>query len=61
MVIVPTETATAAPLPVLDTPSALPPNPAGVTTGEVFSGFWKGALLVGVLVILLAALMRLRR
>ncbi len=61
IIIVPTETATAAPIALLATPTALPPNPAGMTTSEVFSGFWKGALLVGVLVALLAALIRLRR
>lgn len=61
IIIVPTDTPTAAPLPVLPTPTALPPNPAGVTTNEVFSGFWKGALFVAVLVVVLAALMRLRR
>ena len=61
IIIVPTDTLTASPLPPPATPSALPPNPAGVSVGEVFSGFWKGALLVAVLVVLLAALMRLRR
>ncbi len=61
IVIVPTGTATAVPPPPPATPTALPPNPAGVTAREVFSGFWKGALLVGVVVVLLAALMRLRR
>jgi hypothetical protein len=61
IIIVPTDTPTAAPLPMLPTPTALPPNPAGVTTSEIFAGFWKGALLVAVLVVLLAALMRLRR
>ena len=61
IVIMPTDTSTASPPPPLATPTALPPNPAGVTASEVFSGFWKGALLVAVLVLLLAALMRLRR
>ncbi len=61
IITVPTETVTASPLPPLFTPTALPPNPAGMSTGEVFSGFWKGALLVGVLVALLAVLMRPRR
>lgn len=54
------ETPTAAPL-ILPTPSALPPNPAGITAGEVFSGFWKGALVVGALIILFSAVARLRR
>jgi hypothetical protein len=61
IIIVPTETATATPLPPAPTPTALPPNPAGMTASEVFSGFWKGALVVAVVVILLAALMRVRR
>ena len=43
------------------TPSALPPNPAGVTPAEVSSGFWRGALLVGLLVLVFGALVRLRR
>ncbi len=61
IVIVPTATPTAAPVAVPPTPSALPPNPAGVTAGEIFSGFWRGALLVGALVLVFAAIVRLRR
>ncbi len=61
ILIVPTDTPTAAPIPPMATASPMPPNPAGMTSGEVFSGFWKGALLVAVVVVLLAALMRLRR
>ena len=61
IVIVPTDTPTAAPIPPMATASPMPPNPAGMTSSEVFSGFWKGALLVAVVVVLLAALMRLRR
>ncbi len=61
IIIVPTETATALPPPPAATPTVLPPNPAGVTTSEVFGGFWKGALLVGVVVVVLAALIRIRR
>lgn len=61
IIIVPTNTPTAAPVAIPPTPSALPPNPAGVTVGEIFSGFWRGALLVGALVLVFAAILRLRR
>ncbi len=61
IVIVPTETPTAQPVPPAPTPSALPPNPAGVTPTEIFSGFWRGALLVGALVLVFAAFVRIRR
>ena len=43
------------------TPSALPENPAGVTPGEVYAGFWRGALGVGIVILLFGALVRLRR
>ncbi len=61
IVIVPSETPAVAPVAPLATPSALPPNPAGVNSTEIFSNFWRGALLVGVLVLLFAAIVRLRR
>ena len=61
MVILPSETPTVQPDAALPTPSALPPNPAGITSGEIFSGFWRGALLVGALVLVFAAIVRLRR
>jgi len=60
VIISASETPTTAPV-LLATPSALPPNPAGITPGEVFSGFWKGALLVGALVLVFSAVARLRR
>ena len=56
-----TSTPTAQPVVLIDTPTALPPNPARVTTTEIFSEFWRGALIVGVLVLVFGALVRLRR
>jgi hypothetical protein len=53
----PTAMPTAAPL----TPTALPPNPAALAPAQIMSGFWQGALVVGVLVLGIGALMRLRR
>ena len=47
-----------APLP---TPSPLPPNPAGVTIGEIYGRFWRGALVVGILVLIFGAMIRFRR
>lgn len=54
-------TASAQPVPVVATPTSLPPNPAGVTSAEIFSGFWRGALIVGILVLGFGALVRFRR
>ena len=54
-------TPTLAAVVALATPSSLPPNPAGVTPGELFSGFWRGALLVGLLVLVFGLLVRYRR
>ncbi|HTP01325.1 MAG TPA: hypothetical protein VMJ64_08130 [Anaerolineales bacterium] len=48
-------------LPPFYTPTVLPPNPAGTTTTAVYSNFWRGALLAGVLAVVLGALVRLRR
>ncbi len=61
IIIPPSPTATLAAAVVLATPTALPPNPAGMTPGEIFSGFWRGALLVGVLVLIFGMLVRYRR
>jgi hypothetical protein len=61
IIIADTPTATAQPTPVFATPTALPPNPARITTSEIFSGFWRGALIVGLLVLGFGALVRLRR
>lgn len=61
IIILPTETPTAEPVAPAASPSPLPPNPAGITSSEIFSGFWRGALLVGVLVLVFAAIVRLRR
>src|SRR5512135_1566327 len=56
ILVEPSATPTLAGVVVLATPSALPPNPAGVTPGELFSGFWRGALLVGLLVLVFGLL-----
>ncbi|HTP02900.1 MAG TPA: hypothetical protein VMJ64_16110, partial [Anaerolineales bacterium] len=48
-------------LPPFYTSTVLPPNPAGTTTAAVYSNFWRGALLAGVLAVVLGALVRLRR
>ncbi len=61
IIIQPSPTATLAAAVVLATPTALPPNPAGVTPNDIFSGFWRGALLVGVLVLIFGLLVRYRR
>ena len=61
IVIRATETSTAAPAVVIATPTDLPPNPAGVTTGEIYSRLWRGALLVAVFVLAFGALIRFRR
>ncbi len=61
MIIVATNTLTATAPPPIYTPSALPPNPAVITSTAIYSGFWRGALLVGVLVVVFGALVRLRR
>jgi hypothetical protein len=61
MVVVPSATVTAQPAPAVATPTALPPNPAGINTAEILSGFWRGALVVGLLVLVFGVLLRLRR
>lgn len=61
IIILASATPTVLPAVVLPTPSALLPNPAGVTPGELFSGFWRGALLVGLLVLVFGLLVRYRR
>ena len=45
----------------VSTPTAFPPNPAGVSPGAILTGFWRGALVVGVLVLAFGALIRRRR
>ncbi len=50
------------PTPVPPAPSTpLPPNPAAVTTNEVYSGLWRGGLVVGALFILMGLLLYLRQ
>jgi hypothetical protein len=61
MVVVPSETATAQPTSAVATPTALPPNPAGVSTAQIYARFWRGALVVGLLVLGFGVLLRLRR
>lgn len=52
--------ATPTPLP-LPTPSRLPPNSVEVTAGQVYTGFWRGALGALLLLLLGGILIRLRR
>ncbi len=61
IVISASATPTEPPAVVLSTPSALPPNPAAVTPTEIYSRFWRGALVVGLLVLGFGALIRFRR
>ncbi len=61
IVISASETPTEAPMAPLATPSPLPPNPAGITTSQIYTGFWQGALVVGLLVLAFGALIRFRR
>ncbi len=61
IIIVASETATATMPPPIYTPTSLPPNPASVAPSAIYSGFWRGALLVGVLIVLVGALVRIRR
>ncbi len=61
IIVEPSATPTLAAVVALATPSALPPNPAGVTPGRLFSGFWRGALLVGLLVLVFGLSVRYRR
>ena len=43
------------------TPSPLPGNPAGVSPSEVYAVFWRGALGIGLFLLLFGAFFRLRR
>lgn len=61
IILAATATATQAVLPPDASPTALPANPAGISSGSVFSGFWRGALAAAVLVLLFGAFLRLRR
>jgi hypothetical protein len=38
-----------------------PPNQAGVSTAQILAGFWRGALLVGAIVLIVGLLIKLRR
>ncbi|MFZ5922170.1 MAG: hypothetical protein ACOYY3_14065 [Chloroflexota bacterium] len=51
---------TATPSPVF-TPTALPPNPAALTTADIYAAMRQGALYAAALVLLFGLLMRLRR
>ncbi len=61
LIIAASETPTQSGPALLATPSAFPPNPARVTSGEIYSGFWRGALIVGIAILVFGALVRLRR
>jgi hypothetical protein len=56
MVVTPLPTATPLPPP---TPSPFPPNPAGTTTAAIYVSFWKGALIVAGLFIVVLLFRRL--
>jgi hypothetical protein len=58
MLIIPSSTPTSAPLP---TPTFLPTNPAVPNANEVYSGFWRGALIVLLIFIAFGLAIRLRR
>jgi hypothetical protein len=58
IVIPPSATPTAAPLP---TPTLLPMNPAVTNSHDVYSGFWRGGLVVLIIFIAFGIALRLRR
>lgn len=58
IVIPPSQTPTAAPLP---TPTLLPMNPAVTNSHDVYSGFWRGGLIVLIIFIAFGIALRLRR
>lgn len=58
ILVAPSETPTPLPLP---TPTLLSPNSVEVTTGEVYAGFWRGALGALVLLLIGGIIIRLRR
>jgi len=58
MLIVPSKTPTSAPLP---TPTFLPMNPAVPNVNDVYSGFWRGALIVLLIFFAYGIAIRLRR
>jgi hypothetical protein len=61
VIIAPSETPTATVEALAPTPTPFPPNPAVVRPAAIYTGFWRGALLVGVLVLVFGALVRWRR
>jgi hypothetical protein len=62
-IIIPTAAATLTPTspPPIPSATSLPPNPAAITPAAVFTGFWRGALVVGLLVLAFSALVRRHR
>ncbi|MCL4528774.1 MAG: hypothetical protein M1282_05120 [Chloroflexi bacterium] len=61
IVLVPTSTSTPTPRPTPPTPTVLPLNPASVTTSEIYSGFWKGAVIALFVFFFFGIIIRLRR
>ena len=61
IVLAATPTFTLTPRPTLSTPTALPLNPASITTSEIYSGFWKGAVIVLLVFFVFGIIIRLRR
>lgn len=56
-----TPTPTLTPHPTPPTPTALPLNPASVTTSEIYSGFWQGAVVVLLIFFVFGIIIRIRR
>jgi hypothetical protein len=58
ILVVPSMTPTLAPLP---TPTLLPPNTAATNENEIYTGFWRGGLVVLLLFLIFGLVIRLRR
>ncbi len=61
IVLAPTPTSTLTLRPTPPTPTALPLNPASITTSEIYSGFWKGAAVALIVFFLFGIIIRFRR
>ena len=61
IVLAATPTFTLTPRPTPSTPTASPLNPASITTSEIYSGFWKGAVIALLVFFVFGIIIRLRR
>jgi hypothetical protein len=61
MIVAPTPSMTATPALAPRTPTPPPANPATVTTGDIYTGFWLSATIVMLLFVGFLVLIRLRR